>query len=129
MCWFEHGVSTGVGAPVPTSGLGLLAGSHCVHYRQDPVRRRAYRSLVSTGSIGPGLALDDHAAALFRQGELVETVRTVESARAFEVRVEDGTAIETPRPTRALAPTQHPWTSEIDEMRELRRLRSRSRRR
>lgn len=129
MCWFEHGISTGSGAPVPTSGLGLLAGSHCVHYRQDPERRRTYRSLVSTGRLGPGLALDDHAAALFRRGQLVETVRSVESALAFEVRPENGTAIETPLPNRLLTPARHPGASEIEEMREIRRLRSRSRRR
>ena len=36
MCWFEHGVSRGGGAPAPVPGLGLLRGSNCVHYSQDP---------------------------------------------------------------------------------------------
>lgn len=127
MCWFEHGISTGVGAPVPTPGLGLLGGSHCVHYGQDAERRRVYRSLIASGCLDSGLALDDHAAALFRGGELVEAVHSVEGARAVAVRAERGTATESPLPTRSLAPTPRHETSEIDELRELRRLRSRSR--
>ncbi len=130
MCWFEQGISTGVGEPVPTEGLGLLAGSHCVHYRQDPDRRRVYRELVRSGRLRPGLALDDHAATLFRDGELIEAVRSVESAGAFRVEPSadrSDEAVETPVPIRTLSRTPAGAGSSaaaIDEMRGVRRMRS-----
>ena len=76
MCWFDWGVSRGVGKPVATRGLGLIEGSHCVHYSQDPSRRSAYRELLGSGAVPAGLALDDYAAALFRGGAMVEAVRS-----------------------------------------------------
>ena len=68
MCWFEHGDlprrrSAGAGR----GARSAVAGSHCVHYSQDPARRDAYRRLIAaTARSLPGLALDDHAAALIR---------------------------------------------------------------
>jgi len=125
MCWFDWGVSRGVGKPVATRGLGLLEGSHCVHYSQDPARRSAYRELLGTGEVPAGLALDDHAAALFRDGSMVEAVRSRESARAFRVEAgPDGvteTALETRFAEAAPSAAREPA---LDEMRALRRMRS-----
>lgn len=125
MCWFSHGVSTGVGKPVATVGLGLLEGSHCVHYSQDPRRRRAYRDLVASGLIEAGLALDDHAAALFRDGKMVEAVVGRGGAGAFAVRAaEDGPGVtEEPLQTRLLAPPTDEPESALEEMRAIRRMR------
>jgi len=129
MCWFETGVSRGSGAPEPSRGIGLIAGSHCVHYSQDPARRDAYRSLVAGGEIPPGLALDDHAAALIRDGVVVETVRATEAARAFRVEPDgDGPAggppAEIPLETRLLPPSAASPEPGLEEMREMRRMRS-----
>lgn len=126
MCWFEHGVSRGLGRPVATPGLGLLPGSHCVHYSQDPPRRSAYRDLVASGAIAPGLALDDHAAALFEDGSLVEAVASKEGAGAFEVApAPDGRgAVEAPIPTRLLDPPTGDPEQALGEMRAVRRMRS-----
>jgi len=127
MCWFEAGVSRGGGAPAAVSGIGLLAGSHCVHYSQDPARREAYRRSVGAAEIPPGLALDDHAAALIRDGELVEAVRATEAAGAFRVEPSaeaPGNVNETTLETRLLpasAPDREPG---LAEMRELRRIQS-----
>lgn len=127
MCWFEAGVSRGGGAPAPVRGIGLLAGSHCVHYSQDPARRDAYRRAVGSGSIPGGLALDDHAAALIRGGELVEAVISRDTASAFRVEQipdTDGEVAETALATRRLpAPTVEPEPG-LAEMRELRRMQS-----
>ncbi len=120
MCWFEFGVSRGVGKPVSTRGLGLIEGSHCVHYSQDPLRRSAYRELVAAGALPPGLALDDHAAAMFREGRMVEAVRSTESAAARRVESSDGQVIETPIETRMLRPVERCRESALEEMRELR---------
>ena len=126
MCWFDQGVSKGAGRPVVTAGLGLLAGSHCVHYSQHPDRRAAYLDLIARERIPGGLALDDHAAALFRGGELVEAVRSRGGARAWLVRREGRLAIEQPLACRLLPPARvAPGGGDgpLEEMRALRRLR------
>ena len=125
MCWFEHGVSTGAGRPVATAGIGMLEGSHCVHYSQDPPRRAVYRELVGSGRTPPGLALDDHAAALFRERELTETVRSHDGAGAYRVEPDGaGGATETPLPARTIAAESPPAEPALDEMRALRRMRA-----
>ena len=125
MCWFDWGVSRGVGKPVATRGLGLLEGSHCVHYSQDPPRRSAYRELLGTGEVPAGLALDDHAGALFRDGAMVEAVRSRESAGAYRVEAGPGGVTETALETRQLegAPVAAREPA-LDEMRAIRRMRS-----
>ena len=125
MCWFEAGVSTGVGRPVCTEGLGLLEGSHCVHYSQDPARRGAYRKLVASGEISAGLALDDHAAALFKDGKLVEAVSSRESSQAFRIESDgQGGVIERKLPSRPISAAQAPPEAAVEEMRAVRRIRS-----
>lgn len=126
MCWFEQGVSRGGGAPAEVDGLGLIPGSHCVHYSQDPERRDVYRRLIADGTLSPGLALDDHAAALIRDGEIVETVRARETSAAFRVSAEDGAVSEERIETRLLpAPMTSATEIGLEEMRERRLLRSR----
>jgi len=128
MCWFEQGVSRGTGAPTSVTGLGLVSGSHCVHYSQDPPRRDAYRRLVESGEMKPGLALDDHAGVLIRDGEVIETVRSREGSAAYRVEPGDDVVLEIPLESRLLetaAPAVEPG---LAEMRELRRSRSGSRR-
>ena len=127
MCWFEQGVSRGGGAPASVPGLGLVGGSHCVHYAQDPARRDAYRRFVASGEIPGGLALDDHAAALIRGGELVEAVRSKQSAGAFRVEADGSGGVEEERLESRLLPA---WTPPeepgLEEMRQLRRFHARS---
>lgn len=125
MCWFEQGISRGGGAPAPVAGLGLLSGSHCVHYSEDPNRRAAYRRLIGSGELAAGLALDDHAAALMREGELVETVRSTEPASAYRVEAgEDGRVVDLRIESRLLPPPQTVAEIGLEEMRERRRVRA-----
>ena len=42
MCWFEAGITKSSGKPLAAAGLGLLRGSLCVHYNNEPERRAAY---------------------------------------------------------------------------------------
>lgn len=127
MCWFGQGVSRGAGAPAAVPGLGLIKGSHCVHYAQDPARRDAYRRLVGSEAIPGGLALDDHSAALIREGEMVEAVRSKESAGAFRVEPDgSGEVTEERLDSRLLpAPEAHEEPG-LEEMRQLRRFHARS---
>lgn len=125
MCWFESGVSRGGGAPAAAAGIGLVPGSHCVHYSQDPERRDAYRRAVAAGDIGPGIALDDHAAALIRDGEVVETVGATAAASAYRVEPGDGgEAAEATLETRLLPASAPDPEPALDEMRQLRRMRA-----
>lgn len=128
MCWFEHGLSTGLGRPVPNTGLGLVPGSHCVHYSQDPSRRSEYRRLVGSGELPAGLALDDHSAALIHGGELREAVASRRGAAAYRVTGDgSGGSAESLIETRLLEPVHRPPESALEEMRELHRLRERHR--
>ncbi len=64
MCWFEAGITTSSGRPRPGSGLGLLGGSLCVHYNNEPERRAAYLDAVGDGMPG-GYGLDDYAGLIW----------------------------------------------------------------
>lgn len=127
MCWFGHGVSRGSGKPSHSRGLGLLEGSHCVHYSQDPGRRSAYRELVGSGELPAGLALDDHAAALFHDGKRIEVVRARETAGGYRVRPRAGSAGEVDEQalaSRLIASRRRSAEGGIEEMRSLRRMRA-----
>ncbi len=126
MCWFEAGVSRGGGSPAVVEGIGMLAGSHCVHYSQDPERRDAYRQAVGSRVIPAGLALDDHAAVLIQDGDLVEAVGGRETASAFRVEAAGDGALgevrETPLQTRLLPVAESDPEPGLAEMRALRRM-------
>jgi peptidase E len=66
MCWFESGITTSLGRPAPSQGLGFLPGSMSVHADGEPARLPVYRDAVATGAVPPGYAADDGVALLFR---------------------------------------------------------------
>ncbi len=85
-CWAESSLTDSYGplTHLP-DGLGLLPGSVCPHYDGEPGRRPVYRSAVAAGTLPPGWALDDGAAALFTDGRLTEAVTRLPSARVHRV--------------------------------------------
>lgn len=85
-CWFE-GCSTDSYGPLATlpDGLGMLRGSACPHYDGEAEREAQYCGSVASGELQAGWAVDDRAALLWRDGELVEAVTEREGARAFHV--------------------------------------------
>ena len=94
---------------------------------RDPARRDCFRRLVGDGSIPAGLALDDHAAALIEEGEISEVVRSRGSASAYRVAAGDeALADEIPLESRLLPAPESRTETGLDEMRELRRARSRA---
>ena len=124
MCWFEGVSRASSASPWPTRGLGLLRAA-TRPLLQDPLRRSAYRELLGAGEVPAGLALDDHAAALFRDGAMVEAVRSRESARAFRVEAGADGVVEAALEMRfveSAAPA--PREAALDEMRAIRRMRS-----
>jgi peptidase E len=106
LCWFGAGITDSFGPlRVLPDGLGLLAGSACPHYNSEPGRRPTYQRAVASGELPPGWALDDGAAALFEDGELVESVARRPGAHLYAVAPDaDGSVRETPVPARPLNP-------------------------
>jgi dipeptidase E len=126
MCWFEAGVTKSSGKPLVAAGLGLLAGSLCVHYNNEPERRAAYLAAVGDGMPG-GYGLDDYAGLLW-EGEGTPSALTARrGARAYQVTTRDGEATESPLPARFLpAPAPATLREDIAEFRRIKTMRRRA---
>lgn len=103
-CWFESSSTDSFGPLAPLlDGLGLLRGSACPHYLGEPGRREKYLGWVADGTLAEGYAVDEYAAALFRDGELVDAVAERPDRPVFRVqRGADGQAAEVEVPVRLL---------------------------
>jgi len=113
LCWFTSGTtdSFGVDLRLFTGGLGLLAPSYCPHYASEPRRRPLYQSLVADGSLPPGIACEDGAAAHFVDDELAAIVADAPGPGGYSVeRTAENTAVETELDTKVLngrLPSRH----------------------
>jgi dipeptidase E len=126
MCWFEAGITKSSGKPLAAAGLGLLAGSLCVHYNNEPERRAAYLSAVGEG-MPSGYGLDDYAGLLW-EGEGTPSALTARrGARAYRVSSRDGEVAESPLPARFLpAPAPAALREDIAEFRRIKTMRKRA---
>jgi hypothetical protein len=123
MCWFEAGITTSSGRPQPGAGLGLLGGSLCVHYSNEPERRAAYLDGVGEGMPG-GYGIDDHAGLIWEGDGTPAAVTARRGARAYRVVASEGGVVESPLPARLLpAPAPAALREDIAEFRRVRRLR------
>ena len=98
ICWFTGGTTDSFGTDLRpfTDGLALLPLSFCPHYDSEPRRRPLYQSLVASGTLPPGIACDDGAAAHYVDDDLAEIVTDRQGARGYLVSRADGaTAVET----------------------------------
>lgn len=103
-CWFEASSTDSFG-PLATlnDGLGFLPGSACPHYLGEPGRRELYRGWIGSGELPDGYAVDDHAALVFRDGELVEAISEQPDRPVYRVERGDSTdGVEHPVPVRLL---------------------------
>lgn len=127
MCWFEAGITKSSGKPLPGAGLGLLGGSLCVHYNNEPDRRAAYRAAVADGMPG-GYGLDDYAGLIWEGAGPPSAVTAQRGARAYRVaRGDDGVVIEPPLPARFLpAPAPAALREDIAEFRRITAMRRRA---
>jgi len=126
MCWFEAGITKSSGKPLPAAGLGLLGGSLCVHYNNEPERRAAYLDAVG-GGMPSGYGLDDYAGLLW-EGEGVPSALTARrGARAYRVSGEREEVTESPLPARFLAaPAPAALREDIAEFRRIKTMRKRA---
>jgi peptidase E len=104
ICWFEGGTTDSFGPALRpfTGGLALLAGSYCPHYSSEPARRPLYQALVADGTLAPGIACDDGAAAHFADDALAEIVADRPGALGYRVRRDGSGCAETPIQARLL---------------------------
>src|SRR5258708_6122072 len=106
ICWFTGGTTDSFGPVLRpfTDGLGMLPGSYCPHYDSEPRRRPLYQALVADGSLPPGVACDDGAAAHFIDDSFARVVADRPNAQGYLVEPgSNGIAIETKLETRLLA--------------------------
>lgn len=123
MCWFEAGITTSTGKPGPGNGLGLLGGSLCVHYNNEPERRVAYLDAVGEG-MPSGYGLDDYAGLLWEGTGPPSALTARRGARAYRVAATDEGVVESPLPARFLpAPAPTALREDIAEFRRIKAMR------
>jgi len=127
MCWFEAGITKSSGRSQPAAGLGLLGGSLCVHYNNEPDRRTAYLDAVADGMPG-GYGLDDYAGLIWEGPGPPSAVTAQRGARAYRVaKGEDGSVLESPLPARFLpAPAPAALREDIAEFRRITAMRKKA---
>jgi peptidase E len=126
MCWFEAGITKSSGKPRAAAGLGLLEGSLCVHYNNEPERRAAYLEAVGEGMPG-GYGLDDYAGLIWEGTGAPSAVTARRGARAYRVVAREDGASESPIPARFLpAPAPAALREDIAEYRRLTSMRKRA---
>jgi peptidase E len=132
MCWFERGITTSTGPPLPAEGLGLLRGSMSVHWTSQPRRRDVYHQAIRDGNMPPGHGVDDGAALVYQGCRLVEVVKARPDAGATRVELgDDREIVETPLEARLLEPVESPVRARtplaVTELRAVREMRARQR--
>ena len=127
MCWFEAGITKSSGKPQAAAGLGLLAGSLCVHYNNEPERRAAYLEAVGDGMPG-GYGLDDYAGLLWEgEGTALGGHRPPRRPRLPGQPRADDSVSESPLPARFLpAPAPAALREDIAEFRRIKTMRKRA---
>jgi dipeptidase E len=126
MCWFEAGITKSSGQPLEAAGLGLLHGSLCVHYNNEPERRAAYLAAVGDGMPG-GYGLDDYAGLLWEGEGSPSAVTARRGARAYRVAAHEDGVTESPLPARFLpAPAPAALREDIAEFRRIKTMRKRA---
>ena len=126
MCWFEAGITKSSGRAEPAAGLGLLSGSLCAHYSNEPDRRAAFLAAVG-GAMPPGYGLDDYAGLIWEGSSPPSAVTAQRGARAYRVVAGASGAVESPMPARFLpAPAPAALRDDIAEFRRIRAMRRRA---
>jgi dipeptidase E len=126
MCWFEAGITKSSGRPRAAAGLGLLGGSLCVHYNNEPERRAAYLDAVADG-MPSGYGLDDYAGLLWEGDGAPAALTARRGARAYRVSGRGEGVAESPLPARFLpAPAPAALREDIAEFRRIASMRKRA---
>jgi dipeptidase E len=90
ICWFEQGITDSVWPLGVLEGLGILEGSCCPHYDDEPERRPAYLGFVKSGTAKTGIALAEETAAHYVNGKLQKIVAAQKNKHCFQVSSHQG---------------------------------------
>lgn len=87
VCWFESCLTDSFGPELQAMNdcLGFLKGSHCPHFDSEERRRPTYTQMVKEGKLPPGIAADDGVGLVYRGSDLIETVSSRSTAKAWKV--------------------------------------------
>ena len=87
ICWFDAATTDSFGPTLQPlrGGLGLLEGTFVPHLHGEGQRLPLLRRLVADGTIPPGYGVDDGAALVFRDRDLIEVVTSAPGAGAWRV--------------------------------------------
>jgi dipeptidase E len=105
ICWFEAATTDSFGPTLRPfrGGIGILEGTFIPHLHGEAQRLPLLRRLVANGTIPPGYGVDDGAALVFRDRDLVEVVASSPQAGAWRVEPDgSGGVTETALPARYL---------------------------
>jgi peptidase E len=103
ICWFEQGVTDSwAGELRPFDCLGFLPGSCCPHYDGEANRRPSYHRLLASEAISAGVAIEDWTGIHFYGTELHRVVSSKPGAKAYSLRVVNGSVQEVPLPVEYL---------------------------
>lgn len=76
ICWFEQLLlSTAENDYILATGLGLIGGSACPHYSNEPSRQIAYDTQIRDGNLLSGVAIDDGVGVHITNGAVTKVVR------------------------------------------------------
>jgi peptidase E len=104
VCWHSGGTTSSFGPTIVpvTDGLGFVPQSCCVHYDSEAGRRPLYHSLVGSGRLADGYALDEGAGIVYEGTTVVEVVTEVEGGQAYRVSRSADAVVEEPLEARLL---------------------------
>ena len=95
LCWFVNGTTDS--RPKELSiieGLKFLNYSHCPHYHSEMSRKPLYFENIKTGRLLPGYAVDDKAALLFVNGEVMKALSLDSANNSYFVHLKNGEVTE-----------------------------------
>ena len=97
ICWFEQGVTDSwAGELRSLDCLGFLPGSCCPHYDGEADRRPSYHRLLTGGEIASGVAIEDWTGVHYRETDVHRVVASKAGAKAYSLRVVNGSVQEVP---------------------------------
>lgn len=96
LCWFEEGTTDSRPKELTKiECLGFLNGSHSPHYDGEEERRPRYHSLIKSGKLKPGYAVDNNAGILFIDKKISKVIASDKHSNAYYVELIDGEIRET----------------------------------
>ena len=109
ICWFEHGVTDSIAGPLTAMPcLGFLGGSNCPHYDSENQRRPAFRKMIASGRLPPGVAADDGVGLHYIGNRLMHVVSSRPRAKGYALARSGRQALERRLSTRYLGNESKP---------------------